>query len=92
MKVTKLIRECVENEDELYVFDQVSDEDRDKNWVDELAPTEAIRSLSEQERKILKLRYLWGLTQKEVSKQIGISQAQVSRLERGALERIKGQL
>ena len=78
--------------DELYVMDQVSDDDGDKSWVDEIALKEAFRALSDRERKILQLRYFRGLTQMEVSKEIGISQAQVSRLEKGALERIKKQL
>lgn len=78
--------------DELYVMDQVSDDDGDKSWVDEIALKEAFRALSDRERKILQLRYFRGLTQMEVSKEIGISQAQVSRLEKGALGRIKGQL
>ena len=78
--------------DELYVMDQVSDGDGDKNWIDELSLKESFRSLSPRERKILHLRYFRGLTQMEVSQEIGISQAQVSRLEKGALSRIKGQL
>lgn len=78
--------------DELYVMDQVSDGDGDKNWIDELALKESFRALSSRERRILHLRYFRGLTQMEVSQEIGISQAQVSRLEKGALNRIKGQL
>ena len=78
--------------DELYVMDQVSDGDGDKNWIDELSLKESFRSLSPRERKILHLRYFRGLTQMEVSQEIGISQAQVSRLEKCALSRIKGQL
>ena len=53
---------------------------------------DAIRSLGEREKKILTLRFLAGRTQTEVAQEIGISQAQVSRLEKSALERIKGQM
>ena len=78
--------------DTIYVMDQVGDENDDRNWLDELALKEAIRNLNEREKKILNLRFFKGLTQVEVSAEIGISQAQVSRLEKGALERIKSQL
>ena len=78
--------------DELYVLDQVSDGGTDKDWIDEISFKEAFRSLSGRERKILHLRYFRGMTQMEVSQEIGISQAQVSRLEKGALGRIKGEL
>ncbi len=78
--------------DTIYVMDQVGDENDDRNWLDELALKEAIRNLNEREKKILNLRFFKGLTQVEVSAEIGISQAQVSRLEKGALDRIKSQL
>lgn len=78
--------------DTIYVMDQVGDENDDRNWLDELALKEAIRGLNEREKKILNLRFFKGLTQVEVSAEIGISQAQVSRLEKGALDRIKSQL
>ncbi len=78
--------------DTIYVMDQVGDENDDRNWLDELALKEAIRGLNEREKKILNLRFFKGMTQMEVSAEIGISQAQVSRLEKGALERIKSQL
>lgn len=78
--------------DTIYVMDQVGDHNDDKNWLDEIALKEAIRSLSDREKKILNLRFFQGMTQIEVSNEIGISQAQVSRLEKGALERIKKQL
>lgn len=57
--------------------------------MDEIALKEAIRSLSNREKRILNLRFFKGMTQVEVSNEIGISQAQVSRLEKGALDRIK---
>ena len=76
----------------IYVMDQVGDHNDDKNWLDEIALKEAIRGLSDREKKILNLRFFKGMTQIEVSSEIGISQAQVSRLEKGALDRIKKQI
>ena len=78
--------------DTIYVMDQVGDHNDDKNWLDEIALKEAIRGLSDREKKILNLRFFKGMTQIEVSSEIGISQAQVSRLEKGALARIKKQI
>ena len=78
--------------DTIYVMDQVGDHNDDKNWLDEIALKEAIRSLSNREKRILNLRFFKGMTQVEVSNEIGISQAQVSRLEKGALDRIKIQI
>lgn len=75
--------------DTIYVLDQVGDNNDDKNWLDEIALKEAIKDLSERERLILSLRFMQGKTQMEVSREIGISQAQVSRLEKGALDKIK---
>lgn len=75
--------------DTLYVLDQVGDRNDDANWLDEIALKEAIAALSEREKKILRLRFLQGKTQMEVSKEIGISQAQVSRLEKGAMDKIR---
>lgn len=78
--------------DTIYVMDQIGDGNDDNNWLDELALKEAIRNLNDREKRILNLRFFKGMTQIEVSAEIGISQAQVSRLEKGALERIKKQL
>ena len=78
--------------DAIYVMDQVGDQNDDRNWLEEIALKEAIRGLSDREKRILNLRFFKGLTQIEVSAEIGISQAQVSRLEKGALQRIKDQL
>lgn len=78
--------------DTIYVMDQVGDHNDDKNWLDEIALKEAIRGLGEREKKILHLRFFKGMTQIEVSNEIGISQAQVSRIEKSALEQIKRQL
>lgn len=75
--------------DTIYVLDQVGDNNDDLNWLDEIALKDAIRKLSEREKTILTLRFIRGKTQMEVSEEIGISQAQVSRLEKGALQKIK---
>ena len=75
--------------DTIYVLDQVGDNNDDKNWLSEISLKEAIKDLSEREKLILSLRFIKGKTQMEVSKEIGISQAQVSRLEKGALFKIK---
>lgn len=78
--------------DTIYVLDQVGDNNDDRNWLDEIALKEAMNNLSDREKKILFLRFFKGKTQIEVSEEIGISQAQVSRLEKGALQRIKGEM
>ena len=75
--------------DTIYVLDQVGDKNDDKNWIDEMCIKEAIKGLSEREKMILSLRFMQGKTQTEVSEEIGISQAQVSRLEKYALKKIK---
>lgn len=77
--------------DTIYVLDQLGDKNDDSNWLDEIAFKEAIRKLSDREKRILSLRFMQGKTQMEVSNEIGISQAQVSRLEKGAISKIKGQ-
>ena len=78
--------------DTIFVMDQVGDKNDDNNWLDEIALKEAIRNLGPREKKILNLRFFQGKTQVEVAQEIGISQAQVSRLEKGALDRIKEQI
>lgn len=75
--------------DTVYVLDQIGDNNDDKNWLDEICLKEAIKHLSPREKKILSLRFMQGKTQMEVSNEIGISQAQVSRLEKNAIKRIK---
>ena len=70
------------------MLDQVGDNNDDRNWLDEIALKESIKNLNEREKHILSLRFMQGKTQMEVSEEIGISQAQVSRLEKGALRRI----
>ena len=75
------------------VMDQIRDDrDTDESWLERLALSDAISALGEREKRILALRYYDGKTQMEVASEVGISQAQVSRLEKGALERIKKQI
>jgi RNA polymerase sporulation-specific sigma factor len=78
--------------DTLYVLDQVGDKSDDESWLDEISLKEAINLLLPREKKILFLRFFKGKTQVEVANSIGISQAQVSRLEKCALDRIKQQI
>ena len=76
--------------DALYVMDQVSDKkNREENWVEELSLEAAMERLNERERYIISLRFFEGKTQTEVAGQIGISQAQVSRLEKNALKTMR---
>ena len=75
--------------DTIYVMDQIGDRNTDVDWIDEILLKKAINNLGEREKTILSLRFMNGLTQTEVAKEIGISQAQVSRLEKGALDKIK---
>ncbi len=76
--------------DTIYVMDQVSGYDSDTDWLDEIMIKETIKGLSPREKKILSLRFMQGKTQMEVAREVGISQAQVSRLEKNAINRIKG--
>lgn len=79
--------------DTVCVMDQVRDtKNTDESWLDHIALKEAIDRLGERERHILSLRFYDGKTQMEVASEIGISQAQVSRLEKSAIERIKKQI
>ena len=76
--------------DPLYVLDQVRDTNSDDEiWLDNIAVGNAISQLGERERQIVLMRFYRGKTQTEVSKEIGISQAQVSRLEKNALEKMR---
>lgn len=76
--------------DTMFVMDQVSDEkNRDENWIEEIALREAMRHLNPREKHILTLRFFEGKTQMEVADSIGISQAQVSRLEKAAIQHMK---
>ena len=78
--------------DTFFIMDQVKGGTTDGDWLEEIAMREAIRDLTDRERKILSMRFIDGKTQTEVAGEIGISQAQVSRLEKGAMSRIKAEL
>ena len=78
--------------DPLYVMDQLGDDGGEDNWVSGIMFRDTVESLSPRERRIMALRYMAGKTQVEVARAIGISQAQVSRLEKSALDRIRSQL
>ncbi|MBS7370688.1 MAG: RNA polymerase sporulation sigma factor SigG [Oscillospiraceae bacterium] len=81
-----------ESGDTVYVLDQLGDHNDDMNWLNEISLKEAIHSLGKREKRILNLRYFLGKTQVEVAEEIGISQAQVSRLEKSAIQKIKNHL
>ena len=82
-----------ENGDSLYVMDQIRDEDcNDEAWLENIAIAQAMKKLSERERSIISMRFFRGKTQMEIASEIGISQAQVSRIEKSALERIRKEL
>ena len=82
-----------DNGDSIYVMDQLSDSDSsDEIWLENIVLKEAMRKLTPRERTIINMRYYNNKTQMEIAEEIGISQAQVSRLEKGALERIRKQL
>ena len=82
-----------ESGDSIYVMDQISDpSDNDKLWLENIALRDAMNKLSERERKIIRMRFYQNKTQMEIASEIGISQAQVSRLEKGALERIRKEI
>ena len=81
-----------ESGDTIYVLDQLGDHNDDMNWLNEISLKEAIEQLGNREKRILNLRFFRGKTQVEVAKEIGISQAQVSRLEKCALNKIKNRI
>lgn len=76
--------------DTIYVMDQIGDSNSDTDWIDEIMIKDELENLDPRERNIMYLRFMQGKTQMEVAKEVGISQAQVSRLEKNALKRIKG--
>lgn len=79
--------------DSLYIMDQIRDTSSDDElWVEDIALKEALKTLNEREKKIIDMRFFAGKTQSEIALEIGISQAQVSRLEKCALERLKKQI
>ena len=79
--------------DSIYVIDQIKDTgSSDEKWLENIALKEAMKCLDERQRKIIDLRYYKNKTQMEIAEEIGISQAQVSRLEKGALEHMRKQI
>ena len=79
--------------DTICVMDQVKDTDNtDENWLEQIALKEAMDRLSDREKRILRLRFFEGKTQMEISAHIGLSQAQISRLEKNAIQKIKKEL
>ena len=79
--------------DSIYIMDQISDSGAsDEAWLENIALKEAMKRLNEREKKIIHMRFFNGKTQMEIADEIGISQAQVSRLEKGALERMRKQM
>ena len=76
--------------DSLYIMDQVKDKkNTDENWAENITMNEALKKLNDKERMIIDKRFFLGRTQMEVAEEIGISQAQVSRLEKTAIDHIK---
>ena len=79
-----------DGEDKMFVIDKLSDEeDPDRSWVESFTLAEALKKLNAREKNIIDLRYYRGKTQMEIADEIGISQAQVSRLEKGAIEKLR---
>ena len=82
-----------DSEDSVFVIDQIRDSSSDEElWIEDIAIKEAIKRLGEREKKIIDMRFYSGKTQSEIANEIGISQAQVSRLEKSALESIRKQI
>ena len=75
--------------DTVYIMDQLSDEKNDESWIEHIVLREAMEHLTEKEKEILSLRFFSGRTQTEVAEEIGISQAQVSRLEKSAIKHMR---
>ncbi len=75
--------------DTIFVMDQVGDTTTETDWIDEILIKESLKNLLPREKKILSMRFMRGMTQMEVANEVGISQAQVSRLEKGAIKKIK---
>ena len=75
--------------DTIFLMDQLGSDESDGDWIDEISIKESIKNLPPREKRILSMRFIKGMTQTEVAEEIGISQAQVSRLEKGAINTIK---
>jgi len=79
-----------DGEDSVYVIDKLADEgESDESWVENISLREAIKKLSPREMSIVERRFYKGRTQMEIAEEIGISQAQVSRLEKGAIDKLR---
>ena len=79
-----------ESSENIYIMDQVKDtKNTDENWAENITISEAMKKLNDREKTIINKRFFDGRTQMEVAEEIGISQAQVSRLEKSAIKRIK---
>ena len=78
-----------DGEDSVFVIDQLESGETEEDWIEDISLKEALKHLGERERNILIMRFYKGKTQMEIAEQIGISQAQVSRLEKGALAKVK---
>ena len=76
----------------MYVMDQIPAGGGEENWISQIQFRDTVKHLSSRERAIMSLRYFAGKTQVEVARQIGISQAQVSRLEKNALQQIRAEM
>ena len=79
-----------DGDDKVYVIDKLADEsDSADTWVESIALKEALKKLNDREKNIVRLRFYKGRTQMEIAEEIGISQAQVSRLEKGAMDKLR---
>ena len=78
-----------DGEDRMYVIDRIADGDTGEDWVESLALKDALGRLGERELGIIKMRFYKGKTQMEIAEEIGISQAQVSRIEKGAIDKLR---
>lgn len=76
--------------DPVYVMDQVCGSEDEEDWIDEIVLRDEIEKLSPREKRILQLRFMKGKTQTEVAQEVGVSQAQISRLEKGAMDKLRG--
>ena len=81
-----------DGEDSVFVIDQIECGETDEDWIEDIALRDALARLGERERHILLMRFYRGKTQMEIAEEIGISQAQVSRLEKGALSKVRKML
>ena len=75
--------------DTIFLMDQLGSDESGGDWIDEISIKESIKNLPEREKQILSMRFMRGMTQTEVANEIGISQAQVSRLEKNAINNVK---